>query len=100
MVKEIHTETEEEIGLKKVFLEPFRKIFYENINGRRFCYIFTTLIDKEVNEFILQEDEVSEVKWISLEELSNWYQSSPGDFIPSLIETINLIKEYQNANKS
>ena len=93
-------ETEEEIGLKNISLKPFKKIFYENINGRRFCYIYTTYIDIPVSEFILQKDEVAEVRWISLDELSNWYQRSPNDFIPSLVNTINLIKEYQNENQN
>jgi len=93
-------EVEEEIGLRNVSFKLFKKLYYENENGKRFSCVFVTSVDMEANQFILQEEEVSEVKWISLEELINWYKKSPNDFIPSMGITISLIKEYQNENKN
>ena len=93
-------ETEEEIGLKNVPLTPLKKIYYENENGKRFCYIFKTEVDIPESEFILQKEEVSEVRWINLDELSKWHKRSPEDFTPSMGNTINLVKEYQHANQN
>ena len=90
----------EEIGLKNVPLKFYKKLYYENSNGRRFCCIFIAFSDKKENEFVLQEEEVAEVKWISLEELSSWSQKSPDDFLPSIGLMIKLAKEYQNENKN
>jgi isopentenyldiphosphate isomerase len=93
-------EVEEELGVKNVSLKPFRKLYYENSNGKRFCYIYIALIDIPVNSFVLQKEEVSEVRWINIDELSHWYNKSPDDFIPSMGQTIELIKEYQNENQN
>mgnify|MGYP000063522777 CR=1 FL=1 len=86
-------EAEEEIGLyniKPIFL---KKIFLETLNSTRFTSIYYVIIDSE--EFIpkIQEEEVSEVKWISLEDLENWYKEKPQDFISSFSRTMDSIKE-------
>ena len=49
--------------------------------------------------FKLQEDEVSEVKWINLEDLGKWFKDKPEQFVPSFQNTIDNIKEiYENKN--
>ncbi len=93
-------ETEEEIGLKNISLTPYKKIYYENSNGKRFCFIYVASINMPAGEFVLQKEEVSEVKWINIDELVKWYKKSPDDFIPSVGHTIVLVKEYLNDNQS
>lgn len=41
-------------------------------------------LDKDVNEFKIQEDEVEEVKWFTLDELEKELRNNPGDFLPSM----------------
>ena len=89
-------EAEEELGLKNLDMKPLFKRYYENSNGRRFCYVFIASMDMSEGDFVLEEDEVAEVKWVGLGELAEWYKKSPEDFIPSMGQTIDLVKEYKN----
>lgn len=93
-------ELEEEIGVRNIIPIFYKKLYYENFNGKRFCCIFIVHIEKEESEFVLQNEEVAEVRWMNLEELSDWYQQSPDDFIPSMSLMIKLAKEYKNANQN
>ncbi len=53
---------------------------------------------------MLQEEEVSEIKWISLENLEKWYSERPEDFVPSFKDgSLANMKEiyqkiYENQN--
>jgi isopentenyldiphosphate isomerase len=81
IVKEIG----EEIGLK-VFIADLKKGPKIHINkgsndyfGQ--WYFFTT--DKLAEDFIIQKDEVAEVKWFTKEELQNTLQNQPKEFTRS-----------------
>ena len=93
-------ELEEELGLKNIIPTPYKKIFFENSNGKRFCYIFLARVNIPVEEFNIQKEEVAEVQWIYLKNLLAWYRQSPSDFVPSINVTINLMNELQNESKS
>lgn len=94
-------EAEEEIGLFGINPIFFKKIFYETKDARRFNSIYYVVINREDHSLIIQEDEVSEIKWLSLPELLSWFIEKPEEFIPSFkrvsddIKVIhkNLIKE-------
>lgn len=92
-------ELEEELGLKNVKMIPYKKIYYKIGEAHRFCFIYVVFTDVSVSELVLQEDEVSEVKWIKLEDLYSWHKKSPDDFVSSFGNTLNLIKEYLNENQ-
>lgn len=90
----------EELGIMNTELIPLEKIFYETENSRRFCFRYVAFIDLPISEFVIQKEEVSEIKWININDLSNWYLKSPQDFVPSFGNTLNSIKEYLNENQS
>jgi isopentenyldiphosphate isomerase len=66
------------IGLLNITLGPKNFISTE---GRNFFaqYFFAKIPKNTV--FTLQESEVTEVRWISLSELKNWFSERPNEFI-------------------
>jgi isopentenyldiphosphate isomerase len=41
------------------------------------------VVNSTEREFVLEKDEVSEIKWISLLDLESWLGEKPQDFVPS-----------------
>ncbi|MEK6963196.1 MAG: NUDIX domain-containing protein [Nanoarchaeota archaeon] len=72
-------EAEEEIGLKNIWpkLGKKRRITSEK---NFFCQTFLLTLDKSIEEFKLQSEEVAEVKWFSKEELRRELQTNPDAF--------------------
>ncbi len=89
MVKEMG----EEIGLFDVKPIFVKKMYYEDETQRRFTGVYYAIVNSKEFTPIIQESEVAEIKWISLEDLEKWYQDKPQDFIPSFQRTIDNIKE-------
>ena len=92
-------ETEEEIGLINIKPIFYKKLFYD-IDGSRFTGIYYVKIDSiNINDFKLQQEEVSEVKWIDILDLERWYKEKPEEFVPAFKRHIEIIKEiYENQN--
>ncbi len=61
-------EAEEEIGLKNIQPQLCKKRRIASAHNF-FCQTFLLTLDKSVEEFKLQPEEVAEVKWFSKEEL-------------------------------
>ena len=82
-------EAEEELGLKEKF-EKGPKI---RINGRYnyFCQWYVLKTDKDISEFKIQEDEVSEIKWWTKEELKEQLKTDPELFVSSMIHHIRIL---------
>lgn len=76
-------EAEEEIGLKNIKPIFLKKYFYETSNASRFVSFYYVVINSTERELHLQEEEVAEIKWISLNDLEKWVKESPEDFTPS-----------------
>ena len=76
-------EAEEEIGLKDIKPIFFKKKYYETGNARRFSNVYYITVNSKEVSFSLQEDEVAEVKWINLEDLTQWVDEHPEDFTPN-----------------
>jgi len=75
-------EAEEELGLKniKVELGPRTKTDDE---FHHFTQWYTAKIDKNINDFKIQEDEVEEIKWISPDGLKKELKGHPEEFTPT-----------------
>lgn len=86
-------EAEEEIGLKDIKPIFLKKMFYETSNARRFTAVYYMTIDSSSITLKIQEDEVSEIRWITKDELEKWFEDRPQDFVPSFFRTIENIKE-------
>ena len=90
-------EAEEELGLKNIkpSLGPKTKTDNEFHN---FTQSYTLNIDKELNEFKIQEDEVEEIKWFSPDELKKELQEHPEEFLPTMKKYFELFFPALNVN--
>lgn len=91
-------EAEEELGLKNIKPIFYIKMFYETHNARRFTGVYYIILDSQDIEFVLQKEEVAEIKWISVFDLENWYNKSPDNFVPSFQRSLNVIKDIYKIN--
>jgi len=82
-------ESEEEIGLRyiKPTLGPKMEITGEH---HHFTQWFTLKVDKDINDFKIQKDEVEEVKWFTPQELKSCLQVQPEKFLPRMNEYFKL----------
>ncbi|MFA5961174.1 MAG: NUDIX domain-containing protein [Parcubacteria group bacterium] len=82
-------EAEEELGLKNIKPELGPKT---KIDGSyHFTQWFMLTIDKKADEFVLQEDEVEAVAWISPEELRKHAQERPEEFVSNMKKYIESL---------
>lgn len=90
-------ELNEEIGLKYNESELIFLGIYKLEQDKNKCFSYTYLIvtDKKIDEMIMQEDEVSELKYITIEELEKRIESQDGElplvkrsYIKELVEKI------------
>jgi isopentenyl-diphosphate delta-isomerase len=86
-------EAEEEIGLRNIKPIFLKKTFYETTGARRFSSFYYVTINSAEHNLMLQEDEVAEIRWISVSDLENWFKEKPEDFIASFSRTMENIKE-------
>ena len=91
-------ELQEEMGAKAEKIEFVTKFYSEESDDNEVKKRFNSLYvlrnyDGEVD---IDNDEVSEYKWISIDELSGWMESSPEDFTEGFIQSFyefNKVKE-------
>lgn len=85
-------EASEEIGAKidKVeFLEKLDNINRENTGGRRFIYIFKSIYN---GSFVLDYDEVEEVKWFKIDEIKNIIKNNEDFFTKDFVRFLKKQK--------
>lgn len=82
----IAKEIEEEIGLENLDLIKSQKNFRDTGKRKYFVQIYSANIDKPINEFKIQENEVEQVKWFTKDELREKFTNHPKDFIGSIKE--------------
>jgi len=76
-------EAQEEIGLKNTIFTIARKIRYTSPTNN-FCQWYTLVIDKDIDYFKLQEEEVKAIKWFTRDELKKQLSNSPEKFLVSV----------------
>jgi len=76
-------ETEEELGLKEIEINLGPKIKTDN-EYHHFTQWYTLKVDKKIDKFKIQENEVEEIKWFSPEELKKQLQNNPKEFLPEM----------------
>jgi len=86
-------EAEEEIGLKNY---QFKKSLYRFSDGKHkyFSQLFFALVDKELDEFTIQKEEVEQIKWFTKDELLQKIKTSPDSFLKGLMEYITYIEGF------
>lgn len=82
-------EEEEELGLRNIKPKIGPKTKTDN-EYRHFTQWYTLNVDKNINEFKIQEDEVEEIKWFSPEELRKQLQENPEEFLPAMKKYFEL----------
>jgi len=94
-------EIKEEIGLsveaKDLDFIKIRKaeVFFENIINKEFYYIYFMKFDGNVNELILQEEEVSDVRFLSINKVQEELKKYPDKYATHgnyWLEELNEIK--------
>ena len=80
-------ETEEEIGIKTEDVKEHKKDF---TNGKHihFTMWYILNIDKKIEEFTIQKEEVDEIRWISYEKLKEEVKINPEKYLLSLGQKI------------
>jgi isopentenyl-diphosphate delta-isomerase len=78
-------EAEEELGIKDI-----KPIIDVKLRNRRkhnyFVQRFSITLDKDISEFKIQEDEVAEIKWFTVEGLKKDLEEKPDDFLRGIKE--------------
>lgn len=83
-------EMAEEIGLTGISLKLGPKN-YSAFPRRYFAQLFFCQVDKPVDDFIIQEDEVEQIAWVKKEDLLEDLKNNPDKYIPSLPRVIDLL---------
>ncbi len=87
----IYKEAEEEIGLiGEIFNQGSKMRITEPRNY--FCQWFTATVDKPLDEFQPQEEEVEQIKWVSERELAKDVQEHPDKYIVSMPKILKLLQ--------
>jgi isopentenyldiphosphate isomerase len=84
-------EAEEELGLINIKVHKKTKI---KITGEYNYFVqwFALTINKEVEDFKIQKEEVAEIKWFSKKELLIQLENNPDDFIPKMKEYFEALE--------
>lgn len=87
----IYKEAEEEIGLTGIKFELGPKQRFATVR-QSFCQWYLGKSDKQSDEFILQPEEVEQVKWVSLKELIKDVKNNPAKYVPSMQEILDILR--------
>ncbi|MEK7579278.1 MAG: NUDIX domain-containing protein [Patescibacteria group bacterium] len=83
-VSNILKETKEELGVSLTEDELVQSTHrYVQTSHKYFVRIFFVEMDVPISAFKVQAEEVEQVKWISAQELQEWFVQAPQDFILS-----------------
>lgn len=84
-------EAKEEIGLTDVEPRPVTKLL-RSAPRKEFVSVFSAIVDKPVDEFVLQEEEVEQVAWIPKEELRRELEETPQKYVDSMKQLMELFE--------
>ncbi|KKU19058.1 MAG: hypothetical protein A2119_01235 [Candidatus Colwellbacteria bacterium GWA2_46_10] len=85
-------ELEEEMGIKGVELEEVGKFYQDEVDDdgkikKRFNMLYKARHDGEVN---FSKGEVSEIKWVNINDLRRQMKEKPKDFTQGFIDSVEL----------
>lgn len=92
-------EAAEEIGLQGIMpvAGPKRRI---NDEYDYFCQWYTLVADKSAEEFIIQEDEVEQVKWFNRNELSEELRQHPEKYLRGLEWAVEMLSTSEASRRN
>jgi len=88
----IYKEAEEEIGLKSKKFQKFRKVRNHGKHNY-FCQWYYLQIDKPIDYFKIQEEEVEEIAWFPKDELEKEFKNNPEKFLISFGKNLEYFKD-------
>lgn len=83
-------EAQEEIGLTGVDFIKSELHFFQG-SKRQFIQWYTAQIDKDINEFTKQDEEVEQIAWIPLEQFLADYKANPENYVPAFKEALAFL---------
>ena len=95
----IKREVKEELGIDNKDSQIKSINIFKDIEGKRFCYNYIFNVNFKIDEYVLQKEEVSEVKYFTIEELEKLKENNNTDFSftkwkrEDFYKEINLLKE-------
>lgn len=84
----IYKEAQEEIGLSWYIFKKWNKIRNIQKGSNYFSQQYSLILEKPIEEFILEEWQVANLRWFSLEELKHLLIISPEIFISSFTKAM------------
>jgi len=84
-------EAEEEVGLTGITFTKGPKLRFSNCFG----HWFSAVVDRDYN-FVKQDEEVEDIKWVSESELNKLLEESPELFIKGFKKNIETLINYEN----
>jgi isopentenyldiphosphate isomerase len=94
----MHRELKEELGFdaNKNDIIPFDIVLKENESNSHIGYRYYMFLDRDVKDFIIQEEELSEVKWIDFIEFKNMViNNNPNITFSNNKDNINTINKLE-----
>ena len=87
----IYKEAFEEIGLKGV---AFTKGPKTHITFPRnyFCQWYFVTLDRELDSFVMQEDEVAELEWVDINKMKQDLKANPNKYVPAMQQIIEQLR--------
>lgn len=84
-------ETEEELGLQGITCSLGPK---EKVEGKHkhFTQWYSCVVDKPIEAFTIQEEEVAEVKWFGKDELEEQLEKNPEEFLTAVKRMMALFE--------
>lgn len=66
---------------------------YDELSEHELDYVFIYVVDSAFNEINTNPSEVSEIKWLTIDEIEKWIEQSPDDFSTWFEKAFNLVKK-------
>lgn len=83
-------ESVEEIGLRGIKPEEFRKDRIRADKNNFFCQFYTLKIDKDVDDFCFNDAEVAAVRWVDKNVLKDEMNANPERFNPAFPKVLEI----------
>ena len=95
----IKREVKEELGIDIKNSQMNCVNIFKDIDGKRFCYNYIFNVNYKIDEYVLQKEEVADVKYFTIEELEKQEENNNTDFSftkwkrEDFYKEMNLLKE-------
>ena len=88
----VYKEAEEEISLVGEQFEEGPKLYLEQPR-KHFAQFYTVRVDKDLADFIPQEDEVEKLEWKSYDELATDVEKNPDNYVRTMAACLTVLSK-------